>query len=354
MEWVSAVETMMKVIAEHSAQITEAKRMGVAVDFNAFASMALRAIQDTIAKGDFPDPVKQAASELARASEMQPATLGGKLRGSLKGISPNDQEDIVQDTIFTYISNLHNMMADHPLMRAKEVDADDLGSYLSGTLQRQATWQKQTFFRKAGRRPPTVTDVAGDDGQAPEASYEDGTDEPVKSGVGLSRGTWNKAIELVMNVEQSIRHRIETIQAGKTRQKTGQLEGRADMLVVTAAIMRNLPHQMAAQLGGTEEDDSDEQPTLPQDRQTGDNFVYDRLKSMVSDETSDMHPGDRSLLKKWAGQKGGYDHDQRKLIATAIWMASGMKPDEKPKKSVDDEHWFIDYALELDNAIPDE
>ena len=345
MEWVSAVETMNHIIEQC---LTEARSLGQPSDFNSLARMVVLGIQQTIAKGNFSTAIKTAASQMADAPELEPSLLGGKMRGRLKAISPNDQEDVVQNAIFTFIRRMPDMVAKTHFAADEEIDPDDLGSYFAANFHTALDWSKQTFFRKQGSLHKTVTDIAGDDeGQRPEASYED-DDEPTKAGMGVNRSGWNKAIQVVMSAEENLRKKIHTIQnTPKTRLSTTQLEGRAAMLQTTLAIMRNLPAQMSDQLGGGGGED------MTKDRIVGDNQIYDRLKRMVTDPDSELSRHDRQLLGSWASTRGGSDHDHREIIATALWIADGAVDDMKPKKAVDDKHWFYDFARFADGEGPE-
>jgi len=346
MEWVVLTEAWTRAFAP---VLMEGKR-GSPVDYHNYAKMFTTFVMDAIEKGNYPGPLKDAAAQLRdqlrdkhAETELSASVLGGKMRGRLSKISPNDQEEVIMTAAKNYWQVLPKVLGDWNKLNDDVITPEDLAGRISGSIQDYVGYAVKDHFRRFSRKSykhhgTPLSDVGDDDGRRPEASYEDG-EEASRPALGMTRGIWNNAIHIVMTAQENLTSQIKEIQKARaekrSRQETTQLESRVEHLATALAIMRNMPSQMGKQLGMQGEE--------------GDNLIYDRLASMVKDAESDMHPSDRALLGHWANQKGDANHKFRNLIATAIWIAAGMKPDLKPKKALKDDHWFYELALDIED-----
>lgn len=334
-EWVKAVELMQEVTSRYMAE----GRRSMGADFDSLASMAVQAIQATVErdKKSYSPAVLQAVKQLEDSPELAPDHLGGKIRGKLKGIGGNDQEEIVQNAIFKMIVKLPKILG--KFADADHVDPDDLGSYLAANLHNQVSWRKGDHYRQSSGMP-TMTDVSGgEDGRAPEATYGDDGDRrrsyeldaDERPGLKLNHNVWDNGRRALDTALERLRK-----EDGGRKKSSPQLQGRIAALTLADKIMEALPQEMWNQMdqGGTEES------------------VYAKLKSMVTDSEADMDDDVRELLRPWSQVKGYQEYMPRYYIAAAIWAGNGYAEDEKPEvlrtKSADkvlkDDHWFYDYA----------
>jgi hypothetical protein len=255
---------------------------------------------------------------------------------------------VVQDSIMKIVRKLPEIIQKTKFATASVIDPNDFASYISGLVQTDLGFKKSSFLRSYGKRkerPETdylrdkvfTSDddqtYVGKGGIIDKVPARPDSDEEDKPKASSLKHMWWRGVELVGKVKGFMIGKIKEIQSGKTRLKTTRLEGQAKLLDTTLAIMRYLPTQMAQQLDLDSEDQT-----------SGDDKIYAKLKSMIADPESDMDVADRGLMQPWAKEKGGNDHIHRQIIATALWIVSGMKPEMQPRKALDSAHWFYDYA----------
>jgi hypothetical protein len=339
-EWVRGIELVRPFI---ESLLSESRR-GEPVDFTDLAKRFVQAAQHIIKQSNLPDGVKTAALTIDKTPQLQPHVLGGKLRGALSKIPDGStQEDMISDTFLRMVQKMPDILAKQYADSSNPPTAQQLGDYLGTLFQYDVSqFSVKQMWRKAAKAPKNLSDIQNDDGTEIEPGYEPADPYAAPSRPKMSRQRWNDAIKVVMGVQKSIHDDIDRINSdSRSRERTGKKQEHADKLNVTLALMRNMPMEVARQIGA-------EGDGMSMD----DGKVYSRLKKMIKDGESDMDGGDRSLLMQWAGKDGGDDHEHRDIIAAAIWIANGMKESEKPQRVANVEGrnaWFLKYA-----EIPDE
>lgn len=342
MEWVRGIELVNHLMEN---LLSEARR-GEPVDFADLARRFVTAAQQIISQSDLPDAVKTAAETIDKTPQLQPHVLGGKLRSAFAKAGIGDgstQEDMIGDTFLRLVQNMPGILAKK--YADKTPTAQELGNQLGALLQYDlAQYSVPQMWRNKGRMPANLSDVQADnDEERIEPSYEPKDPYATPSRPKLSRQRWNDAIKVVMSAQKNIADDIERINQEKTGERTTGRSNNIEKLNVTLALMRNMPMELARQIGS-------EGDGMTHD----DNRVYARLAKMVRDPDSEMDAGDRALLSNWASQTGKVNSEQRDLIASAIWVASGMRSATKPDKALADDHWFFKYADIPDDASDEE
>lgn len=328
MEWVRGMEIVSSLL---KGVLREAR--GEPVDFTDLARRYVIAAQKIIDQSDVPDGVKTAAKTMDKTPQLQPHVLGDKLRGSLSKVKDGStQEDLVSNTFLRLVQNMPRILSKE--YEGKSPTAQELGNRLSAlVLYDIAQFSMKQMWRDASKAPKNLTDVQDDDEERIEPSYEPKDPYASSTRPKLSRQKWNEAIKTVMTVQHNMQDEIERIEREKTGQRTQALKNTIEKLNTTLALMRNMPMEMARGVGA-------EGDGMTQD----DNKIYHRFAKMVLDKESDLDAGDRELLSNWASQDGKVNQEHRNLIATAIWVANGMNPSNKPKKAMPDDHWFYQFA----------
>ncbi len=334
MEWVRKADLIRSLFENY---LTEAVRTGQPADFNQIAKHFVTAAQQIIGRDPtLPKHIKDAAAHIGSSSELQPSVLGGKLRGGLRGIDGNNQDDIIGNSFVTMVEKLpqylHAKLGDR-----QDLDSDELASYLSGFFQRDAIqYKSKDFYRKSTRGPKSMSDVEGDSGNRLDPAYGDDKDQDTghKIAPSLTPRSWNSAIRVLNKVREVCQkegqrkaHEMKDLPRGKRMAMQTSAEkdtGRVYLIDTALALMNVMPTQMA-ELGirtitGTQEANS------------GDEKVYKRVVSMAHDESSEINPEDRHLIQQWASAKSEYGRRQPKqAIAAALWVANGMVKSERPQ-----------------------
>jgi hypothetical protein len=363
MEWVVVTEAWTRAFAPLLAE----GRKG-AVDYDQYAEMFATFVLEAIEKGSYPDPLKKAGAELRamlkdefQDSEMSPATLGGKLRGKLSKVSPNDQEEIIMIAASKFWKVLPKVLGDWDKLNDDMISPDDLAGRISGSIQRYVKFAAQDHFRSMSRASykhhgTPLSDI-GDEDERPEASY-DPSRSMVKKGLEITPRLWNDAIQVSTKVREKLvaymkeaekPKAMRSLTPGINPNKMTKLADKVQLMDTAISLMRQMPHQMSQQLdlkGGT----------------SGDERIYQRLKSMILDDESDLDQEERGRMMGWATSDTEYGIRQPKqVVAASLWIAGGMIASQKPgilkggnAKTFEEDNWFFQLVNAHDINTEDE
>lgn len=353
MEWVLSTEVFAQLAQRYLAEA----RIGTPTDFKNFARMFVTGIKQVIERGEFPEPLKQAALELDLThGELEAHTLGRKFAGNLHGINPNDQEDVIMNAAHRYLKVLHKILNNWDHIGDESISPDQLSRRLTGTLQDYVTHAKGDYFKrfrtkKYNKFGKQISNISGEDDSPTENSYEDQGDSDDK--LKINQKVWNNAIGILMKVKEKVNEDIVARHQAEPKKTTVSQEKRIKLLNTSIAMMRTLPSQMAAQL---KMDDGGK-------KASGDGLIYMRLKSMISDPQSEIDPEDRPHLAGWAAD----DNSEyvvrlpKQIVASALWVSSGMEPAAKPKiisgsleKEFPESNWFFNIVVNHNDIDADE
>jgi len=369
-EWIRTNEIMRIVVEQYLREATSDN--SPATHFQNLATMVVRGMRATLTgEGTtppvgVPQRVQQVAQHIENATQLEKSVLGRKMYNRLRTMSPSDQDDMVQQTLASYIVWIPKQIVkkygaatptpqgQNAEISQQEIDA--LGSYLSASFLwklekvQGSEWRRRS--RPGAKKFGTpLTDIAADDGQSPEASYRTPEEDDVEK-PKITNAIWEKAATAIEDAITEVEIEVEEIQRANAvpglpkRQirPTTQLENRIPKLKAALALLRALPAQMGQYISDAEGDNEAE------DR------IYVAIKRKVLDPQSRMEDEHREALADWAKARGGdKDAHLRELVAAAMWFGGGMKG-ERPTKLVGPKKqhvdWFLDYAMRAnDNSL---